>query len=63
MERFLSEPTNLSKAYEMQYYDETRSLTGNWLAYHLLEHDIHHRADIFCYMALLGIEHPNVETP
>jgi len=33
------------------------------IAYHLLEHDIHHRADIFHYLALLGIEHPQVETP
>lgn len=63
LERFLCEPANLSRTYEMQYIGERQPLTGNWLAYHLLEHDIHHRADIFCYLALLDIEHPSVETP
>ena len=33
------------------------------IASHLLEHDVHHRADLFHYLALLGIEHPEVETP
>jgi uncharacterized damage-inducible protein DinB len=37
--------------------------TGHWIAFHLLEHDIHHRADIFHYLALLGIETPSVGTP
>jgi uncharacterized damage-inducible protein DinB len=36
---------------------------GHWLAFHALEHDIHHRADIFHYVALLGIETPEVDTP
>ena len=36
---------------------------GHWLAFHGLEHDVHHRADIFFYMALLGIEHGFIETP
>ncbi len=38
-------------------------LSGHWIAFHLLEHDIHHRADIFHYLALLGIETPDVGTP
>jgi uncharacterized damage-inducible protein DinB len=33
------------------------------VAFHLLEHDIHHRADIFLYLALLGIETPQVSVP
>jgi uncharacterized damage-inducible protein DinB len=33
------------------------------VAFHLLEHDIHHRADILMYLALLGIETPQVWTP
>jgi uncharacterized damage-inducible protein DinB len=45
------------------YFGEPYSFSGHWLAYHLLEHDVHHRADIFAYLALLGIEHPQVETP
>ena len=36
---------------------------GHWLAFHALEHDIHHRADIFHYLAMLGIETPDVGTP
>ena len=38
-------------------------VSGHWIAFHLLEHDIHHRADIFHYLALLGIETPDVGTP
>ncbi len=63
LERFLSAPGKLDATYELSYYGEPHKLTGHWVAYHLLEHDIHHRADIFHYLALLGIEHPNVETP
>ena len=63
LERFLSDPAKLSATYEGLYYGEPHSFTGHWIAYHLLEHDIHHRADIFHYLALLGIEHPQVETP
>ena len=33
------------------------------VAFHLLEHDIHHRADLLLYLALLGIETPQVWTP
>lgn len=38
-------------------------VSGHWIAFHLLEHDVHHRADIFFYLALLGVPTPNVETP
>jgi uncharacterized damage-inducible protein DinB len=63
LERFIADPGKLDAVYEAPYYGEERTFTGHWIAYHLLEHDIHHRADIFHYLALLGIEHPNVETP
>jgi uncharacterized damage-inducible protein DinB len=56
---FLSSPEKLAAAYD----DEGNEVTGHWIAYHLLEHDIHHRSDIFHYLALLGIEHPQVGTP
>jgi uncharacterized damage-inducible protein DinB len=45
------------------YQDDEGAVTGHWVAFHLLEHDIHHRADIFHYLALLGIETPDVGTP
>ena len=39
------------------------SVTGNWIAFQQLEHDVHHRADIFHYLALLGIEHGEIQAP
>ncbi len=59
--RFLSDPAKLAAAYEGAY--EPYSITGHWIAFHALEHDIHHRADILHYLGLLGIEHPEVGTP
>ncbi len=56
--RFLSDPAKLAATYR-----EDAVVTGHWIAFHLLEHDIHHRADILHYLALLGIETPEVGTP
>jgi uncharacterized damage-inducible protein DinB len=63
MRRFLSDPAKLEATHEDDWDGEKVSLRGNWIAFHLLEHDIHHRADIFHYLALLGIEHPEIGTP
>ena len=63
LERFLSNPEKLSTEYTESYEGDEWRHTGHWIAYHLLEHDIHHRADIFHYLALLGIEHPDIGTP
>jgi uncharacterized damage-inducible protein DinB len=51
------------KKLDAMYTNPWDTVTGHWIAYHLLEHDIHHRADIFHYLALLGIETPDVGTP
>ena len=61
VERFLSNPAQLAASYVDD--DDGHAYNGHWIAYHLLEHDIHHRADIFHYLALLGTEHPEVGTP
>ena len=64
--RFLSDPLRLAASYtwgERAWGGDGSERTGHWVAFHLLEHDIHHRADIFHYLALLGIEHPDVGTP
>jgi uncharacterized damage-inducible protein DinB len=61
MERFLSNRDQLEATYSAE--DRYGNYNGHWIAYHLLEHDIHHRADIFHYLALLGIEHPDIGTP
>ena len=59
LERFLADQQKL----DATYADEGEAVTGHWIAFHLLEHDIHHRADILHYLALLGIETPDVTTP
>jgi uncharacterized damage-inducible protein DinB len=59
LERFVNNPAQLAATYD----DEGGAVTGHWIAFHLLEHDIHHRADIFHYLALLGIATPDVGTP
>ena len=61
--RFLSDPANLACEYTGMYFGQEQTFTGNWIAFHLLEHDAHHRADLYRYLAMLGIEHPEVETP
>ena len=61
-ERFLADQANVDKTYQ-GYGDGDDPLAGHWVAFHLLEHDIHHRADIFHYLALLEIEHPEIGTP
>lgn len=55
---FLADPANLAAKYQ-----EDAEVSGHWIAFHLLEHDIHHRSDIFHYLALLEIDHPEVGTP
>ncbi len=63
MERFLSDQTGVDRVYKGTREGRDYSISGNWAAFHLLEHDIHHRADMFQYLNLLGIEHPEVATP
>ncbi len=63
VERWLAKEENLATIYEGVRRDEEYSLSGHWIAFHLLEHDVHHRSDIFHYLALLNIEHPEVGTP
>jgi uncharacterized damage-inducible protein DinB len=63
VERFVSEQRYLDRVYEGSRGDVDYSYSDHWIAFHLLEHDIHHRADVFHYLALLGIEHPEIGTP
>ncbi len=63
VQRFLADSEKLDAMYERSRDGEDHRFVGHWIAFHLLEHDIHHRADIFHYLALLGIEHPDVGTP
>ena len=59
MDAFLRDGTKVDATYETPW----ETATGHWIAFHGLEHDVHHRADVFHYLALLGIETPDVGTP
>lgn len=62
MERFLGNQGQLDATYDIPL-EPVQRRDGHWIAYHGLEHDIHHRADIFHYLALLGIAHGEIEAP
>jgi uncharacterized damage-inducible protein DinB len=63
IERTFSDQARLDASYQDRWWKEAPLRTGHWLAFHLLEHDIHHRADLLLYLALLDIETPQVWTP
>ena len=63
MAPFLSDRERLSREYDVQLQNAgARRMSGHWLAFGHLEHDIHHRADIYHYLGLLGIEHGEPDT-
>ena len=53
----------LDATYRDQWWKEAPLRDGHWVAFHLLEHDLHHRAEVLLYLALLGIETPQVWVP
>lgn len=53
--RFLSNQSQLERSYTSDY--DGRTYDGHWIAFHLLEHDIHHRTELMQRLALLEIEH------
>lgn len=55
--------TRLDATYRDLKWKEAPLRDGHWVAFHLLEHDLHHRAEILLYLALLGIETPQVWVP
>jgi uncharacterized damage-inducible protein DinB len=63
IERVFADQSRLDATYRDRYWAEAPLRDGHWIAFHLLEHDIHHRADMLLYLALLGIETPQVWTP
>ena len=54
---FLCDAELLARGYEVPFEGQTHHLSGHWLVFGQLEHDIHHRADILHYLRQLGIEH------
>lgn len=63
IERTLSDQARLDATYRDRWWSGAPPYDGHWVAFHLLEHDIHHRADILLYLALLGIDAPQPSTP
>ena len=61
--RTVGDQAKLNAVYRDRWWAEAPPRDGHWVAFHLLEHDIHHRADILMYLALLGVETPQVWTP
>jgi uncharacterized damage-inducible protein DinB len=60
--RTLTDQARLDATYRDRWWSGAPVRTGHWVAFHLLEHDIHHRADMLLYLALLGAETPQVWT-
>lgn len=58
MAPFLSNTELLEREYTVPFRNiEPATFSGHWLAFGQLEHDIHHRADIYRYLGELGIAH------
>jgi uncharacterized damage-inducible protein DinB len=62
IESTLSDQVKLDATYKDRWWSGAPPMSGHWVAFHLLEHDIHHRADMFLYLTLLGIDTPQVWT-
>ena len=54
---FVGNAALLAGEYDVPYQGKTAKLNGHWLAFGLLEHDIHHRGELVGYLDLLGIAH------
>jgi uncharacterized damage-inducible protein DinB len=57
LQRFLGSQQQLDTLYHMEWDGQDVSRTGHGIALHLLEHDIHHRAELLQRLALLGVDH------
>ena len=55
LQRFLANQTQLDATYTSDW--DGRIYDRHWIAFHLLEHDIHHRAEFMQRLALLDVEH------
>ena len=62
MTPFLCDAELLAREYEVPFEGQTKYLSGYWLVFGQIEHDIHHRADILHYLGQLGIQHDEPDT-
>jgi uncharacterized damage-inducible protein DinB len=65
IERTITDQAKLDATYKDRWWAGAPLYDGHWVAFHLLEHDIHHRADMLVYLALLAVEVPSsfTQTP
>jgi uncharacterized damage-inducible protein DinB len=56
LQRFLGNQAQLDFVHPVNEW-HPRGFDGHWIAFHLLEHDIHHRAELMQRLAHLDIEH------
>jgi hypothetical protein len=54
---FIGNDKLLGGEYVVPYEGNTAKLSGHWLAFGLLEHDIHHRGELIGLLDQLGIPH------
>jgi uncharacterized damage-inducible protein DinB len=54
VQRFLANEDQLNASHQSEWRAQ---FDGHWIAFHLLEHDIHHRAELMQRLAMLDIEH------
>ncbi len=57
VQHFLRSQPQLDATYSDEWNGEILVRNGHWIAFHLLEHDIHHRTELLQRLALLGVEH------
>jgi hypothetical protein len=55
--QFVGDDRLLAGEYDVPYADKSAKLSGHWLAFGLLEHDIHHRGELLGLLDLLEVEH------
>ena len=55
VERTISDQAKLDATYRDLWWKEAPLYDGHWVAFHLLEHDIHHRAEMLMYLSQLGV--------
>src|SRR5262245_10608169 len=54
MEPLLHDQSALDATYKDRWWDKAPLYNGHWVAFHLLEHDMQHRAEMQLYLGLLG---------
>ena len=65
MDRVHAATRELLEEHDVQWLSETTQYAGetyilDWVFWHILDHEIHHRGEIFLMMGLIGVEVPDI---